>query len=125
MINITSLVTSVALILGISITALFTPVQIGNYRGVLRVRVENVPSFQLNGVIFGNSDKHEYGHYLQQKDIGNLEYYCKVAIPSAISAPLSVIPVLLKLQSVDEAIENYYALPWEADADRRSKEAGE
>lgn len=54
-------------------------------------------AYQLNGTIhisdswanngFSNFDfAHEYGHYLQQEEIGTANYLVNVAIPSVISA---------------------------------------
>lgn len=54
---------------------------------------------------------HEYGHILQEKELGTGLYFAAVAPPSV---SCNYIPVLNKYPA-----EYYYSLPWEYDADMR------
>ena len=88
---------------------------------VIKHSGENISSFAILGIIFLNrntpEDKykqtldHEYGHILQEKELGTGLYFAAVALPSV---SCNYIPVLNKY-----AAEYYYSLPWEYDADMR------
>jgi len=65
---------------------MFTPIQIGYHDRVMTVTGEGLPAFQLNGVIVGWDGWHEYGHFLQQEERGDLAYYVTIALPSMVSA---------------------------------------
>ena len=54
---------------------------------------------------------HEYGHTLQQEEIGTIRYLSYVALPSI------VINVVSRKSKV--IADNYYNFPWEYDADMR------
>ena len=54
---------------------------------------------------------HEYGHLLQEDDLGTGKYLLSVALPSVIYNVLSKNNGILK--------GNYYNMPWEYDADMR------
>lgn len=91
---------------------------------VIRHNLNDAGSFAIFGVIFLNHShdannfanrerilNHEYGHTLQEKEIGIAHYVIGVAIPSS---------TFFKLAKKYELIDNnYYNLPWEYDADMR------
>lgn len=76
-----------------------------------------IPLFQLNGMIFGGYSAHEYGHYLQQAEIGNEHYYIMIVAPSVIANIYDFIQYPITHQLID-----YHSLPWEKDADIRAKD---
>ncbi len=89
------------------------------YKGALVIRhsSDNLTSWQIFGVIFLNTDvnsvntlNHEYGHYLQEKQLGSVQYIGRVAIPSVLTCGFSMY--IKKVPS-----EVYYSLPWEYTAD--------
>ena len=108
------------------IEAVFAAEYFAFYKGtpVIRINSSNGGSFAIMGFIFLNHsyDKydnvtqeqllnHEYGHILQQKELGHDKYIIAVAIPSV---------TFFSLQgNNDWIVENYYNLPWEYDADIR------
>ncbi len=59
-----------------------------------------------------NTLNHEYGHILQERELGTGRYFVQVAIPS-------VIGCVLYNSGNDFIRANYFNLPWERDADRR------
>ena len=91
---------STGLILAICIMGMFTPIEIGYRDGAMLVLGDGLPAFQLNGVVVGWDGWHEYGHYLQQKERGDLVYYATVALPSFVSS----------------FFEGHYYTPWEYEA---------
>ncbi len=105
-----------ALILGIAIVGMFIPPDISYHDGALVVDYGH-PFFQLNGVIFGGYNSHEYGHYLQQQDMGENVYYVAVAIPSSIVNMIDVTNYLLTKRCIKRA--TYMSFPWERDATER------
>lgn len=67
-------------------------------------------SGNLNSSGFENTLNHEYGHYIHFNQIGAVDYFFMVAIPSLASAYLS---------SQNDTISTYYYdLPWENTADQ-------
>ena len=86
------------------------------YKGAIVVKHSVIgSSFAASGTIFlkhshQNSDSlnHEYGHLLQEKDLGWI-YYVRIAIPSMLNS--------YKNKPGNEHV--YYSQPWEYDADRR------
>ena len=97
-----------------------------SYKGttVIRHSSDELTSCAIAGTIFlnhSNDNKeltdqtnllnHEYGHSLQEKQYGTLEYIFKVAIPSVTYFFLSDYSTALD--------ENYHNMPWEYDADMR------
>ena len=90
------------------------------YKGSLVVRHSDdfLTSWSLFGVIFLNTDvkssetlKHEYGHFLQERQYGSIKYISTVFYPSATYNGLSRLFPSLN--------HNYYNMPWEYDADMR------
>jgi len=96
------------------------------YKGklVIRHNSEFLTSWAIFGTIWLNhnvdlkDDKkksetlnHEYGHTLQEEELGLAKYLAGVAVPSI------VVNVISRFD--DEVKKNYYKYPWEADADRR------
>ena len=73
----------------------------------------------INGMIFGAYDDHEYGHYLQQREIGDMAYYTTVAIPS-FAGSCAIVAKALLIGPI--SMTEYHRLPWEADANRRAAE---
>ena len=73
------------------------------------------PSFQLNGMIWGDYKAHEYGHYVQQQEMGSSRYYLCVAIPSVIANGVDILLCLSGVPS-DRVDKAYYKLPWEVEA---------
>ena len=97
-----------------------------SYKGTLVIRHsdEYLSSWSIFGTIFLNhsidddtfqdrSDtlNHEYGHILQEKELGTKNYISAVALPSVVYNALSRESDILR--------RNYYNMPWEYDADRR------
>jgi len=117
---ITHAVTTV-LILVISITGMISPTALDYTRGVLVVDY-GVPMFTLNGVMFGGYSKHEYGHHLQQNDMGDEEYYAAVAVPSVIGNIIWATSAYIFDDPICMVKEYQTYFPWEADATRRAKE---
>ena len=90
------------------------------YKGALVVRHSSdfLTSWSLFGVIFlnrsvhdGETLKHEYGHYLQEKQYGTVKYITAIFIPSTVYNGFSRLSPVLNY--------NYYNMPWEYDADKR------
>lgn len=67
------------------------------------------PCFQLNGMIFGGLSAHEYGHYVQQKEMGNGLYYVSIVAPSVLTNILTI-----PLGGIGPTI--YRNIPWEKNA---------
>jgi len=110
---------SAVLILAVCIVGMFTPVDIDTQGGALVVDF-GTPIFQLNGMIFGGYSAHEYGHYMQQRDIGDAAYYASVVVPSVLTNivwGVAAVGFDTWLFRPDEYTDLF---PWEADADRRS-----
>ena len=95
-----------------------------SYNGTLVIRhsIKGLSSWSICGIIFlshaedtnedrDNSLKHEYGHILQEKELGTARYLIQVAIPSVVCCMLYNENEFVK--------ENYYNFPWEYDADMR------
>jgi hypothetical protein len=121
MIGISTHIISALAIISICVIGMVAPTTIENHSGALVVRFVDEPMFQLNGLIFGKYHEHEYGHFLQQKDIGDLAYYTTVAIPSALTnIGMAVAAIINPYVFLDS--DEYYALPWEADANIRAME---
>ena len=84
-----------------------------------------ISAFSISGITFVNADyvamvglfPHEYGHALQEREIGTVQYLTTVAAPS-ISANVVGVVKLLLTQSYSSPVA-YHRLPWEADADVR------
>ena len=55
--------------------------------------------------------RHEYGHSLQEEEMGTLRYLCKIGIPSVVYNLIS--------RNSQVLLDNYESMPWEYDADRR------
>ena len=90
------------------------------YNGTLVIRHSSdfLTSWALGGVILLNSNgvdrntlKHEYGHILQEDDLGIVGYIQAVFIPSVVYNVGSRFNKLMN--------DNYYNMPWEYDADIR------
>jgi len=117
---ITHAVTTV-LILVISIAGAISPAPIEYVGGTLVVDY-GIPMFQLNGVIFGGFSAHEYGHHLQQMELGDMVYYATVVLPSvavniawALSAYVFDDPLF--------RVDRYYEIvPWERSANELARE---
>ena len=109
---------SAGLIILTCIVGMFVPVEFENQGGALVVDF-GLPMFQINGMIFGGQSLHEYGHYLQQNDIGNIEYYATVAVPSVTTNAIWLTNYIITGESLFSCDE-YHALSWEADANLRS-----
>jgi len=94
------------------------------YQGVpiIHFSSEELSSFSINGKIFLEDDasintlKHEYGHILQEREMGTGLYVVAVAIPSVTCYFMSKNNEFLET--------NYYNMPWEYDADRRGRVYG-
>jgi RHS repeat-associated protein len=97
-----------------------------SYNGTLVIRhsISGLDSWSIGGIIFLNHNRddysynyrqdllnHEYGHILQEKELGTLKYFFAIAIPSVTFNLLSDYSDFLK--------NNYYNMPWEYDADMR------
>ena len=90
------------------------------YKGAIVLRHSNdfLTSWSLFGIIFLNRNvsseetlKHEYGHYLQEREYGCVKYISAVFVPSATYNLLSRYSTSLSA--------NYYNMPWEYNADIR------
>ena len=101
-------------------TAVLNAEQFAFYKGALVIRHSNdfLTSWSLFGVVFLNTNvkssetlKHEYGHYLQEKQYGTVKYISAIFIPSATYNGLSRL--------FPDLNYNYYNMPWEYDADKR------
>ncbi|MCP4300877.1 MAG: hypothetical protein GY783_09855 [Gammaproteobacteria bacterium] len=112
------------MILAICIVGMFAPMALSTFHGALVVESPALEvvnkagqrkdiSFQLNGVIFGAADRHEYGHFLQQQDRG-AAYYASVAVPSVVA---NMLRASIYIVSGEKDAFDYYAMPWERDAD--------
>ncbi len=99
------------------------PIEMYEDAVMLRTPAWFTPTFQINGFIvrsdihpdlsdYGDFDdsfaQHEYGHYIQQKKQGFNLYFIATAIPSLIGC------VVVRDSS-------YWNFPWEAEANRLSK----
>ena len=95
-----------------------------SYNGTLVIRHSSnfLTSWGAGGMIFLNhsndsrSDrtttlKHEYGHILQEKELGPVNYIIQVFAPSVTYNLIS--------RYDDALLDNYYSMPWEYDADMR------
>ena len=87
-------------------------------RGVLVVDY-GAPMFQLNGVIFGGYSDHEYGHHLQQQDVGDEAYYATVVVPSLLLNGYQLLDYLI---TENNHVSYYHGVSWEADANTRAME---
>jgi len=92
------------------------------YKGVLVIRHSSnfLTSWAIGKTIFLNKNKtnentlkHEYGHVLQEYELGTARYVVAVFIPSVEYNLASRYNALLS--------NNYYNMPWEYDADSRGK----
>ena len=96
------------------------------YKGALVVRHSSdfLTSWSIFRTVFlnHNMDKksllkkkqaldHEYGHFLQEQEMGTVAYFFDVGIPSIIYNLISRSNKVVRL--------NYYNMPWEYDADMR------
>ena len=90
------------------------------YKGTLVIRHSSdfLTSGSLFGVIFLNTEDvdettvhHEYGHALQERELGTMKYMAAVFIPSAAYN--------LAARENPTLDTNYYDMPWEYDADAR------
>lgn len=96
------------------------------YNGVpvIRHSIEGLNPFAINGMIVLNNEyddaeeikkenilKHEYGHILQERELGKRKYIEDIFLPSVTTLMLSRINPKLQL--------HYYDMPWEYDADIR------
>ena len=85
------------------------------YKGRLVVKVPGSSSFSFGIIFMGNDGdtdllNHEYGHTMQLKELGVIDYSTYVVLPSVIcywGTELGVLPG-----------ENYYSYPWEYQADQ-------
>ncbi len=98
---------------------------ISAYKGVpvIRYTSEELTSWALNGVIVLNHNldegeyfrkrnlDHEYGHILQERELGKQKYLEYIFLPSATSHIL--------YETFPELKQYYYDMPWEYDADIR------
>jgi len=121
-----NLTLTVALFIAWSICGVVNPDYATEYEGALvtYLPVEHGMSFQLSGFIFSSQESqhngmilHEYGHYLQQQDMGFDTYAITVGVPSIVSSAISKIH-----HAITGEWGDYYLLPWEADANRRAKD---
>jgi len=86
-----------------------------NYKGALVIKTSFKSSFSFGIIGLSRNDldsdslKHEYGHYLQYKDLGVLLYAKNVAVPSV---------TINILDGQDKLPYDYYSYPWEAEANR-------
>ena len=67
--------------------------------------------FRRKRITTANVLKHEYGHILQEHEMGFVRYVCFVAVPSVAYNFIS--------RNHDILHENYYNMPWEYDVDIR------
>ena len=74
---------------------------------------DTLTSWQVFGTIYLNRNdlkedslRHEYGHYVQEQDLGSLKYLLFIALPSVISCGTDMI--FNHLSSTE-----YHSLPWE------------
>ena len=85
-----------------------------NYNGALVVKTPFDASFSFGFIGLStqqqntNTLKHEYGHIVQMKNMGLVDYTVDVAIPSII---INILDRKHKLKY------DYYGAPWEAEAD--------
>jgi len=107
---------SAVMIIATCAVGMFSPTQIEYTDGPMVIN-NGLPRMQVNGLIWGSYSEHEHGHYLQQQDIGDAEYYAMVALPSMISTVVKLVVYMVSGYEID-----YYALPWEADANARVME---
>ena len=86
-----------------------------NYKGafVIKTPFDASFSFGIIGLSYNdlnsNTLKHEYGHYLQYKEMGTLLYAKNVAVPSV---------TINYLDRKDKLPYDYYSYPWEDEANR-------
>jgi len=109
---------SAVLIIATSFIGIVGDVDIYNYCGALTIDFGN-PMIQINGILWGGVSDHEYGHYLQQQQMGNTEYYATVCIPSLLASGYYGVRYLFENRGRAEV---YLALPWEAEATRLGKQ---
>jgi hypothetical protein len=109
---------STMLIVCTAFAGVFFNADIYEYGGAIVVDFGN-PMMQINGILWGGVNAHEYGHYLQQQQMGNKEYYAKVAIPSLLASGYYGLRYLIGNKGDAKA---YLALPWEAEATRLGKQ---
>lgn len=116
-----SLGISACLIILTAFVGMLVPLEIESRGGALVVDVGS-PMFQMNGIIFGGYSDHEYGHYLQQRDMTREEYLLTVAVPSVSANVVGVSYYLITGDHIgpDASNEEYRSRPWEGDADLRA-----
>jgi hypothetical protein len=81
-----------------------------------------VPMFQLNGMIFGGYSDHEYGHSLQQREMGDVAYYASVVAPSVATNMIWGVSAYVFDTWLFRPDEYTDFCPWEADANMRVME---
>lgn len=112
-------------ILVVCIVGMISPISVESIDDVLVVNSDILQGqnytvqFALNGMMIGGYSDHEYGHHLQQSDMGNEEYYTTVAVPSLI---FNVLMSIEPMESRFVRKAKYHRLPWEADANMRAME---
>ena len=79
-----------------------------------------VPMFQLNGLVFGGYSSHEFGHHLQQQDMGDEAYYATVVVPSILGNLVWAVSAYILDSPICMVHEYYDFFPWEHDANVRS-----
>ena len=120
-----SIAVSAVLILTTCFIGMIDPGSIEYYNGAVVVHVQRQDSFQLGGFIFAGAPEHiphEYGHYLQEIDKGFERYIVEVAMPSVLTNVIFLTEDLIHQRPRGVWASIYNALPWEAEADRLSKE---
>jgi hypothetical protein len=114
------MVFSVVMFITWCVAGTISPDAAGIYRDTLTIilPIEKGPGFQLSGVIVvTNTDvgswtmDHEYGHALQQREMGIKQYLAVVGLSSIIGNISGVLGMTDYRQ--------YHSLPWERDADER------
>ena len=106
--------------------AVFSAETVAFYKGkmVIRHSSDFLTSWSICGIIFLNHSNdnsssarkeqllnHEYGHVLQEQEMGTPQYLAAVFVPSATYNLLS--------RKNPSLAQNYYNMPWEYDADKR------
>jgi RHS repeat-associated protein len=98
--------------------AVFAANYLAGYNGTVVVKTSLLghSAFSFGIIVMGDkitqpdTIKHEFGHYLQFKDMGLVNYSRYVAAPSLLHAGLRKLGI----------VQNYHSLPWEYDANMRS-----
>ena len=98
---------------------------------VIKNPIEGINSFAIGNTIYVSKDfntytpddqaqilKHEYGHILQEKDLGRVKYFVSVAIPSVLYCGFS--RMMREKYDITYFSELYYSMPWEYKANENS-----